>query len=222
MPTIRKPAGDKGTPQTFEINVPSVHLSSDSEPLRFRIKVEKIPTEIKEGERLLNVIVDTDNEKLRPLLEQARELRNTPEEERPRAILELLSKNMKYAYDYRVEDLSETNPESAAWVTKHIGLHCRTDTEVKLSDLIKNGYGVCRHFSAAMLVLAKEAGMGGVLMTNSGKGSNNPKTFITNIIRKDTLEPLFKLANVGGQLDHGHAWVEIKTSNGWIPVEPCS
>jgi transglutaminase-like putative cysteine protease len=43
---------------------------------------------------------------------------------------------------------------------------------------------------------------------------------ITNILRSDNGEPLFKMTKVGEKAPP-HAWVEIRTSSGkWIPVDP--
>jgi hypothetical protein len=206
---------------SFKISVSSVHLRDAFEPLRFGITVEKVPVEIKEGERYFNIIIDTDNEKLRPLVEQARELGSIPDEgKRLHAILDLLSKHMKYASDKALEDLSETDPETAAWAAAKVGLHVGQE-EVRLSDLIERGYGVCRHFAVALLVLAQEAGMKGALMTNNTDNGLDRyrRVILTNIIRTDTGEPLFGL-EVGEQVTCGHAWVELKVGESWIPVDP--
>lgn len=206
--------------RTFWMRVPSVNLDSDSEPLRFRITVEKVPTNVERGKAISNVIIDSHNRELRPLLKQARALRRIPEEERPRKILELVSSKMSFACAENIEILSKTNPESAAWVAENVGLSSTGETAVRLSDLVRHGYGVCRHFAAVTLVLAKEAKMEGALMTNEGRSDNaSDPIVLINITRTDTGEPVFKSAKVGEQVTGAHAWVELKTRKGWIPMD---
>ena len=205
--------------------MPYAHLNSESEPLKFKINVEKIPTKVEKGVTIagnvtIDIAADTSDgnasysKKLQDILDASRMLRSVPEEQRPRAILDLLYRNMKYAYADRLESLKETDPESADWVEKHLRVGV-----TNLSELIEHGFGVCGHLSVVLLFLAKEAGMAGALMTNSG--SNGDPMALINITRTDNGQPLFKTVKRGEKVASGHGWVELRTSDGrWIPVDP--
>lgn len=176
--------------------------------------VEKQPITIQEGNIYpegTGVIIDSNGSQIPTLLEKARDLQELPEEERIHKVLELVRKNLKFPYSESITKVSETNPSLAEWVEENIYPNSKP---VKLSELLEKGYGICKHLSALYLYLAQEAGLEGVYL------SINRDT-ITNILRSDNGEPLFKMTAVGGKMPVAHGWVEIKTSSGkWIPVDP--
>lgn len=182
---------------------------------KIRVKVEKQPLQLVQGNTYLRneIVFDKETENMQQLASQAEALTAISERERPRAVLELFRRNVRYAYDNIVEELQETNPELAKWIAGNTGLSCKTGITVKLSDIIDKGYGVCRHLATGYLWLAQKAGLEGTLMVSILGG-------ITNIKRSDTGEQLFKSVPVGEGLAH-HAWTEIRLADGsWVPVDP--
>lgn len=208
----------------FEVSSPFVDLSSEEEPLKFAVTLEKVPTLVEDGIELYGITIDRDSPKLKEMLKQAEALKGLPEKEKPRRILELLRSNIHFAYNDVLEKVAKTDPELAKWVAENTGINSSSAKPVTLSEIVDKGYGVCRHLSVAMLVLAKEAGMEGALLTQSSGilHKTDLKYLARNIIRQDNNEPLFKLIEVGKTIENvGHAWVELRTSGGeWISVDP--
>lgn len=149
---------------------------------------------------------------MQDIANQAESLKALPEDTRPRAAMELFRSQMHYAYNDVVAKLAETNPNTAEWIVKNTGLN-HSVSDVPLSELMENKYGICSHLAVGYLWLAQKAGLEGIIMT-----SNHNE--LRNITRSDNGEALFKSVDVG-QPASAHAWVEIKLSNGrWIPVDP--
>jgi hypothetical protein len=200
------------------VSSPHIELESAKSPLRFAVTLEKVPTAIEDGTEIEGMTVDRESLKLQEMLRQAQELRNIPEGERPRRLLELLRSNVHFAYDDMVEELGKTNPSLAEWVARNTGIRSSSTVPLTLSEVVDSGYGVCRHLSVAMLALAKEAGMEGAFLTNGPSFTDRGP--IKNVVRKDNGEPLFKMSKIGDPVG-GHAWIELKTAEGeWIPVDP--
>lgn len=179
-----------------------------------RVAIEKQPTKIVEGETYCNcaVLVDAESESMRSLAIQAEALKELPEAQRPAEVLKLLRENVHYAYNDVIDAIAQINPDLATWVAKNTGVDSHV-FELPLSQIIDNGYGVCRHLSVAYLWLAQKTGLEGTLLTSDYKG-------ITNVERKDNGKQLFKSVAVGEPLIP-HAWTEIRLSDGrWIPVDP--
>lgn len=211
--TIRKVDG------AIEVSTPHVDLASEREPLRFAVTIAKVPTKIEDGVRLEGTTVDRESPKLQEMIRQAAELKDIPDRDKPRKIMEILRTNVHFAYNDVVDELAKTNQDLAKWVSENTGVNSSSARELTLSQVVDSGYGVCRHLSVGMLVLAKEAGMEGALLTN-GPGARGDLGPVRNVVRKDNGQPLFKMGSVGDPIG-GHAWVELKTSEGeWIPVDP--
>lgn len=179
------------------------------------VTFEKQPITMLEGKSYVgwSVLIDKENEAMDVLASQAEALKDLPEIERVRAVMKLLRESVHYAYNDVVEALSKTDAELAKWVSENTGLNSDMVLKVPLSKIIENKYGVCRHLAVANLWLANKAGLSGVILCSKpGK--------LTNIVRTDSNEKLFKSADVGAPVS-GHSWIEIKTSEGkWIPVDP--
>lgn len=209
----------------IEVSTPHVDLTSERDPFRFAVTLEKVPTPVEYGTAIENITIDKESPKLQEMIKQAQTLRDIPERERPRRILQLLRSNVHYAYTDVLEEVAKTDPELAKWVAENTGIDSSSAKPITLSEITDKGYAVCRHLSAAMLVLAKEAGMEGAYLTYSSpvfaKEKPNPKYLARNVVRRDTNQPLFKMGDVGEPIWGGHAWVELRTSDGeWIPVDP--
>ena len=190
-------------------------LSKDSpNSPEITITVKKQPVYLREGDRcsLGAVIIDKETDKMKSLADQAEKLVSLPERERLSKILEILRSHVDYPYENIVVEISKKDPELAQWITENVGLRSNK-TDIPLSEIFEKKYGICRHLAPAYLWLAQKAGLQGVILTCDHKT-------IKNIQRTDNGERLFKSAEVD-QLVDGHAWVEIKLSDGvWVPVDP--
>jgi len=205
----------------IEVSNPHVDLSSEGEPFRLELTLDKIPTQIEEGAIIKAITIDRESPKLQEMLRQAQELTDIPEREKPRKILEILSSNVQYAYNDTLAELAETDPDLAQRVTNNIEDTYVRPTPLTLSEIVDSGYGVCHDLAVAMLVLGKEAGMEGSLQVYPGIRTDEAKYALKNVIRKDNGKPLFKGNNPGEIVHPGHVWVEFRTSDGeWIPVDP--
>jgi len=221
-PTLR--SGNTSQNDKIEINPDGSSATVSFEHLELDIQhpvsdevlvlVEKRPRELVEGESYLygDVLLATDSEKMAALADRAQLLKELPEHERARPLLELLRSELNYAHSDEIEALSETDPERAQWISVNSGVSATADN-VPLSDVFEAGFGVCRELSVGYLWLAQQAGLRGVL-SNSRYGT------IQNIQRTDTDEPLFKSVDVG-EPPNDHVWVELQMSDGtWLPVDP--
>lgn len=197
---------------------PLVDLASEREPLRFAVTLEKVPTQINDGVEVESITIDRKSPKLQGLYQQAQALRSIPERERPRQLLGLLRSNVHFAYTDVLDEVAKTNPKLAQWVAENTGISSSSSRPQSLSEVVDKGYGVCRHLSVAMLALAKEAGMEGAYLTYGP--TPDPQYLMENVLKDDS-QPLFKMMSPGDKYYGGHAWVELKTSDGeWIPVDP--
>lgn len=209
----------KGANGVFTISSLLIDLASDQEPLKLAITLEKVPQLIEDGIEINGIIIDRKSPKLQEMLKEAASLKEIPEKEKPRRLMELLRTNVSYAYKNIIDELSKTNPRLAEWIGSNIVEDPHLGNQITLSEIVDSGFGICRHLSVAMLALAKEADMEGVILNSSHEGASDGK-YLQNILRKDNGQPLFKMGKVG---DTGspHAWVELKTKDGeWIPVDP--
>lgn len=207
----------------MEISSPLIDLTSEGDPLRFSVTLEKVLTPISQNTVIENITLDTKSLKVQGMITQARALRDIPEREKPRRILQILRSNIHYAYNDVLEDIAKTDPELAKWVAENTGVRSSSTRPLTFSEIVDKGYGVCRHLSAGMLLLAKEAGMEGAYLTYSGPifDKPDPKYMIKNVSRRDNGQPLFRGDEIGKPVWEGHAWVELRTSSGeWIPVDP--
>jgi len=181
------------------ISLPHIELGEGREAIKFEVVLKKVPTQVEYGATVGSVVIDNESLRLEKMMEEARALREIPEKERPRRILDILRSSI----DFDVDDSGRG--------------------AVSLSEVVDSGHGVCRHLSAAMLVLAKEAQMSGAYLTSVTVGSGEiteDKYLMRNIVRKDNGKPLFKHVHIGERVGP-HAWVELRTSEGeWIPVDP--
>lgn len=202
----------------YSIVAPRVELASDEKPLEFQVTLEKAITPIEKGGTIANIIIDYESDKLKSMLNQARQLQELPESERPRKLLELLRRNIVFAYNDVVEELTKTNPGLGKWIAENTGINSDGARQLRLSEIVDAGYGVCRHLSVIFLVLAKEAGLEGAYVSSSR--TDKEKYDLQNITRPDTGEPLFRMTAVGQPIA-GHAWVELKLSDSnWMPIDP--
>lgn len=209
---VRKPEISH-TDTTATVVFPGLHLSANNPRTQeISVVVKKHPAQLIEGESYGqdSVLIDAESEKMKELTLKAEELKTIDENQRPRAVLELLRKNIRYAYSDVLELIKQSNPELAAWVASNTGLDSSIGNRVPLSELIDKGYGICRHLSVAYLWLAQKAGLEGTILGGPAK----------NIQRTDTGQKLFNSFELGQSIP-GHEWVEIKTKdNKWIPVDP--
>lgn len=204
----------------FEVSSPYVELSSSADPLNFLVTLEKAVTDVSDNMLIENIVMDSEGEKLGAMIEEARKLKSIPERERPRKLAQLLRSKVSYAYDDVIKILAEERPDLASWITKNTGMSSSGSEQIKLSEIVDAGYGVCRHLSALLLKLAKEAGMEGAFAT-SVFSAYVPESYLArNVVKKDGT-PVFKSFGVGDIINTGHAFVELRTSDGeWIPVDP--
>jgi len=162
-----------------------------------------------------SVFIDKEpSEQMKAITAEAEQLKGLPEEERVRAVLDLLLSHLQYAYEDRVEKVRAEDPEKADWISKNVGVK-ESAMDVPLSKVFENGFGVCNHLSSAYIWLADKAGLKGALLA-SQPGSG----MLKNVLNPATGEPLFKSAAVGKPLE-SHAWTEIQMPDGrWLPVDP--
>jgi hypothetical protein len=192
-----------------------VDLKSSQPPLEIPMEIEKLPTTVEVG-TVLHMIKIDNSPRYQQMLEEAKALREIPERERPRKLVELLRSQIQYAYPAKIKELEETDPALAERINRIIDIRTEGVADpLPLSEVVESGYGVCRHLAVAMLPLAQAAGLQGALCaSNAGR--------IKNIIRKDNGQQLFKLYNIESTTDP-HVWVELRTSDGeWIPVDPAT
>lgn len=183
--------------------------SKESEEIEFLI--EKYPILMQKGNVYgspSGILID-DSPQTNLLLEKARELRSIPEKQRLYEIMNIVKQNINYAYPSAIEELHNHNPVLGNWVEENIN----EGKEVKLSEVLDKGYGVCRHLSVLYLYLAQEAGLEGIMLRSDG-------SHLVNIVRTDNGQPLFRSVDIG-QNPLPHTWVEIRDSYGrWIPIDP--
>ncbi len=208
---------------SFRVTSPHIDLKSEGDPLLFSVTLEKAATPALPGKTIDNITIDSESPKLQEMREEARVLREIPERERPRRLLELLRSNVGFAYEDVMAEIAVDRPETASWVAENTGP--KVYKNVTLSQVVDYGYGVCRHLSVAMLDLAREAGMEGAYASYSPPMAptpeQDPRYLIKNVIRPDNGKPIFRTGAPGDYAWSAHAWVELKTSDGeWIPVDP--
>lgn len=202
----------------FEISSPHVELHSNKEPLKLELTLGKLSTSVEEGERIDYITVNREGKTMQSMLIEAGKLKDLPDLEKPRKVMEILKKRVRYAFGDIVDELAMVNPTLADWVSKNTGLES-SFVSVNTSEIAESGYGICRHLAVMMLVLGKEAGLEGAFCTYSRV--DDPSDALRNVNRVDTGKPLFRGNNPGEPIPSAHAWVELKTCDGdWVPVDP--
>jgi hypothetical protein len=175
--------------------------------------IEKKPIMIEDGlvyGGICGVLIDKNSPNVENFLESASQLKELPEIERLPKIMEIVRSNIKYPYPNVIAELENRNKELANWINEKMGKRNET---LLLSEILEKGYGICRHLPVVYILLAQEAGLRGAILSTAG-------SYIRNILRSDTQEPLFKLVGVG-EIAPSHQWLEILLSSGeWIPVDP--
>ncbi|RLI86807.1 MAG: hypothetical protein DRO76_03310, partial [Candidatus Altiarchaeales archaeon] len=175
----------------IQVTTPELDLTSGKK-IPIQVTLERHSVKIGEGNVLYNSITIDSSDKIEQLKERARNLRNLPEKERIYHIVDMVRENIEYPHDWSKERLEE-----------------EARKQIKLSEAVDKGVGICKVFSALYAVLAQEADLG--VAPQAGKA--------TNIIRSDTNEKLFKAYDLGE--DVYHAWDETELSDGsFIPVDP--
>lgn len=208
----------------FGIRTPHIDLSSESRGYEFEVTLEKLPTEIYEGANIDGIIIERESTKLREMLAEAESLKDIPDHEKPRKLLEIVRRNISYPYDETIEEIAATDPTLAEWISRNTGPKSQGYNPVSVSKIVDTKHGVCRHLSVVTLMLAKEANMEGAYLTTSspllGTVKSDSNTLM-NVINPKTGEALFKSASPNAPVLGGHAWVELKTKDGtWIPLDP--
>lgn len=209
----------------FEISIPHVDLDSEqlNSGLVFEIELKKIPCNFEEGESVGHgsqaLIIDlktNPTEKSEAMIQAAHEIGQLPAEERPRKIIELVRSNVQYAYKLVIENLKQTDPGLAKWVEENAGIGVWKPQSA--SDIVKAGYGVCKHLAGLAVILAQEAGLECSLDVQNPANSNEA---LQNITRPDDGERLFKSYDEGQSLGTtSHAWVSFLVNGNWIPADP--
>lgn len=199
------------------INFPSLSLNSQepaSSPIL--LTIDKHPITLSEGDVLSNpdIEIDAPSPTMIKMIDQLREIDALEERQKPRAILQILSRHMAYAFTPTIDQLSRTNPEQARWIREHTVEGHPNQEQIKLSEIIEHKYAVCAQLSVVYLWLAQQAGIPGAIASHL---SLNMK----NIIRPDTGTPLFSSVGLGPIKEWGHRWVELQMDDGsWVPVDP--
>src|SRR5579872_4281337 len=205
-----------------EVTFPHVSLRSDSPPLRIGLTLKKQITSVPEIE-----LAPDELPGLVQLVSEARAIREFPERERPRRLMELLRSKVTYSYATTLAELAETQPE----LVNRVQANNRSIPAINiglLREAVRLGYANCSPLTIGLLILGKEAGLEGAFLGNApgaGKrkaGMAEDPNPIVNIIRPDTHEGLFKSdSNYGVSIPAAHAWAEFRMSDGkWIPVDP--
>jgi len=204
--------------ESVTLSVPHVSLRSDGQPLQLEVALERIVTPATEGNIIDGITIDRESPQLQQMYEQAYALRELPEAERPRKVLEILRSRVHYAYGNVMAEVAKEDPERAAWVDEYI----HGDKDVTLSQVVDHTYAICRHIAVGYLALAAEAGLQGAYATyQAGWNESDPRFLMRNVQRADNQMPLFRSTPVGEVFHDAHAWVELKMSNGeWLPVDP--
>ncbi len=205
----------------IEASSPFVDLSSDGEPIGFSLTLQKEPTFIKPGIVIEGLKFDKDNPSLAEIWGQIDRIKDFTEVKRPRKVLELLRSRVQYPYTWAMEELGQTDSQKAAWVERNVIAEGVMGPNLKLSEIVHCGYGICKHFATSYLYLAHEAGLTVALSTNGPDavigGGPGP---VTNVYRRDNGEQLFKSCEVGKPIWAGHAWTEVGIGDRWMPVDP--
>jgi hypothetical protein len=209
----------------FEISIPNVDLDSEQsgKALVFEIELEKQPCHYQEGETIgpgsQSLIIDLNTnptEKSEAMLQAAKEIGELPAEQRPRMIVDLIRSQVQYAYKAVIEQLKEDDPELAKWVEENSGIGSGWKSQ-KASDIVKTGYGVCKHLAGLAVILGQEAGLDASYEFNP---AFSPELNFKNINRPDNGQPLFKSFPVGKSFNAAHAWVSYYVDGRWISADP--
>ncbi|RLI91705.1 MAG: hypothetical protein DRO95_03810, partial [Candidatus Altiarchaeales archaeon] len=187
----------------IRISIPKIKITQES-PLEINIKIRRHPITITEGDILKETKIDS-SEEIEKLKESARKLRELPEIERIKEINRLVRETLRFPYIE--EGLSEEEYKRRVKERdKKFG------KIVNLSDIVRGGEGLCRHFVALYCVLAQEAGL---KVAPQGGDVDN----IMIMHPEEGERKLFKERALGARVPH--AWVEVELSDGtWIPVDP--
>lgn len=204
--------------ESVSLGIPHVSLSSEGQPIRLEVVLDRIVTPATEGNIIDGITIDRKSPILIEMYERAYALRELPERTRPHRVLELLRSRVQYAYGNVMADVAKEDPDKAAWVDDYI----HGDKDVTLSQVVDHTYAICRHIAVGYLALAQEAGIQGAYATYQAPGTiDDPRFLMRNVMRADTQTPLFRSTPVGNVFYDGHAWVELKMSDGeWLPVDP--
>ena len=98
------------------------------------------------------------------------------------------------------------------WLKGFVTFYNQAYSHVTLSQVMKQGRGVCRHITLLYLIFLKEIGIQGVFLT-SGMGTP-PKN-----IHKPDGSFLFHNYPLNSYVKP-HAWAEVLINDSWIPVDP--
>jgi hypothetical protein len=203
--------------RAVEISFPHLALEPGADSVNVSITLQKEVTPMNE-----EAPVENELPAVQEMIEAARALRDLPEAERPRKVMEILRGQIDYPYRTVVEDLKQTDPERAAQLEK-VSAEFQLVQLSTLREATRLGYGNCMPLTTGMLVLGREAGLEGAYLTNApGRDKAKDPNPIKNVIRMDNQQPLFKGdQNYGENIPVGHAWAEFKLSDGrWMPVDP--
>jgi hypothetical protein len=173
---------------------------TEEKPLCFRLRVKKLPLPtfpIGEVFDLQTVRVSFE-EPLLGLMKKAEKLSLLTEKERIAPLIDLARQSFVYPMPELVRELEKTKPEIAQWIKENFEGY---PSKILLSEFIRYGYGVCRHYSALFLVLAQAAGLKGIVAAC-------PKNTLFNFIRSDTNEALFRIPPLG-RVEYDHSWNEV-------------
>jgi hypothetical protein len=206
--------GDGGA---FRIISPKIELASNLESLRFAITVNKLPTRLELGQRIHGIVIDNESPKLIDMRHKAASLQSLPKKDRILPLMDLVSQEIKYPFPSTLEQINKTDPEKGKRIQEYTR---NSHIPVTLSEIVDNGYGICRHFSLTALSLAIDAGLSGVHLKHEGSRDDDQAKLL-NVIRGDTGLPLFQSFGINERFDGGHSWIEILLDDGeWIPIDP--
>jgi hypothetical protein len=183
------------------------------------VTVKKLPTSVELGDSIENIIIDNESPKLQQMRAEAAALQSLPQRERVRPLVDLVRKNIHYAYPWVMEELKQKDPDRAKWVEENTGVMSSRSTPITLSEIVDGEYAVCRHLSVVTLSLAKDAGLQGAHLVY--QPTEDPESKIKNVLRKDTGGQLFQSVGVNESFESNHTWVDLLLDDEeWIPVDP--
>lgn len=179
---------------------------------RFIIEAEKTPLNMDKIDMLYHVNFRESSEQSEEFIKTVEKLAEIQDErERIDALLKLLKSQVTYGYENTLIEKAEALGIEKQELDK---FGAKGNANVKFTELLKYGVGICGHLSEAYLYLANKAKLKGIIVHSHDL---HPPI---NVLRKDNSKKLFRSVNLSEKTAN-HAWTEIQLQDGsWIPVDP--